>query len=124
MPVVYTFDATRNAVFGALTDPVTVEDWESALTELLGSGVPADVRTLWDLRAMDFRNVDRRTLAQINEFRRRSPGRTTARLALVVADDFAFGMARMFELMSAESDGRIMVFRDYDEAVAWLLLER
>jgi hypothetical protein len=44
----------------------------------------------------------------------------TSRRAIVVASDFGFGMARMFQAMRGEEAGEIQVFRDIEEAQAWL----
>ena len=42
------------------------------------------------------------------------------RVAIVVASDAEFGMARMYEAMAADSGMVIATFRDLDEAEAWL----
>jgi hypothetical protein len=45
-----------------------------------------------------------------------------ARTALVAGEqDFMFGLLRMYELNTAERpQGKLRVFRNYDEAVSWL----
>ena len=42
-----------------------------------------------------------------------------ARRALVAPMDVGFGLSRMFQGM-ADTEGDVRVFRDYDEALAWL----
>lgn len=42
-----------------------------------------------------------------------------ARRAFVVSTDVGFGLSRMFQGLS-NSDGDVRVFRDYDQALAWL----
>jgi len=43
------------------------------------------------------------------------------KVALLVASDFEFGMARMYEsILGGQSSKPIMVFRDMDEAQRWL----
>jgi len=42
------------------------------------------------------------------------------RCAVLVADNAPFGMARMFEMRSAESELETRVFRDGAEAERWL----
>lgn len=42
------------------------------------------------------------------------------RVAFVAGSDLAFGLARMYELLRASQVHEIQVFRDWDEAWAWL----
>jgi hypothetical protein len=46
--------------------------------------------------------------------------RRGTRTAMVVGTDVDFGMCRMYELLSGSADFRYGVFRDLNEAVAWL----
>jgi hypothetical protein len=43
-----------------------------------------------------------------------------SRRAIVVSNELGFGLVRMFELMRDSSAGEIRVFKDIDEAYAWL----
>lgn len=47
-----------------------------------------------------------------------------ARVAIVVASTAEFGMARMYALLTEQSPQETRVFRDMDEAEAWLLEPR
>lgn len=42
------------------------------------------------------------------------------RLAMVADSDLVFGMFRMWDMQRADLDYEVRVFRDYDEALAWL----
>jgi hypothetical protein len=45
----------------------------------------------------------------------------SGKVALVVAHDFEFGMARMYEsILGGQSSKRFMVFRDMEEATRWV----
>ncbi len=45
-----------------------------------------------------------------------------ARRAILVADDLGFGFARMFEMLREEAGEKgIRVFRNLDDALAWIL---
>jgi len=60
----------------------------------------------------------RRVVATVLEHRGAPPG---ARTAIVVGRDLGFGLARMFaHQLEAKSHSDVMVFRDMDEAMAWL----
>jgi hypothetical protein len=45
---------------------------------------------------------------------------TQSRRAIVVSNELGYGLVRMFELMRDSSAGEIRVFKDIDEAYAWL----
>ena len=44
----------------------------------------------------------------------------SSRRAIVASTDLDFGFARMFKSLKAESAGQIAVFRELEEALAWL----
>ena len=46
--------------------------------------------------------------------------RSGARWALVAPADVAFGLARMFEILTADMQVEVMAFRSEEEALAWL----
>jgi len=45
------------------------------------------------------------------------------RRAIVVATSLEFGLARMFQMLGEDRSGQVGVFRDMDEALAWLGME-
>jgi hypothetical protein len=60
----------------------------------------------------------RRVVDTVLKHRGAPPG---TRTAIVVGRDLTYGLARMFEQqLEAESPSDVMVFRDMDEAMAWL----
>jgi hypothetical protein len=42
------------------------------------------------------------------------------KVAFVVSGDLEFGLARVFQAFSPADSAMVQVFRDYQEAVAWL----
>jgi len=44
-----------------------------------------------------------------------------ARCAVVVGSDRAYGMSRMFEVFSEETDVDVRIFRNLDEAKNWII---
>ncbi len=46
------------------------------------------------------------------------------RVAMVAGSDVTYGMFRMWELRREDLDYTVRVFRDYDEALAWLIASR
>lgn len=49
-----------------------------------------------------------------------NPFGSGARRAILVSSDVAFGMARMYQLLTDETSDESQVFRDQDLALAWL----
>ncbi|MBM2838107.1 MAG: hypothetical protein HW415_732 [Deltaproteobacteria bacterium] len=45
------------------------------------------------------------------------------RIAIVAQEDVVFGMARMYAMMTEKYLGDVMVFRDMEDAIAWLGIE-
>jgi hypothetical protein len=46
-----------------------------------------------------------------------------SRCAVVADKDYVYGLARMWEILSESSALQTMVFRDHDQALAWLGIE-
>jgi hypothetical protein len=122
MPVATRVPPNSRFAIVSITDPYTVEEWRAAAIALIAS---------------DFCREHGRVLVD----RRRAAAPTTAfvetmthflaahrcalsgkRAAVVVADEAAFGMSRMTELMAQPETPEVFIrtFRDYDAAVDWL----
>ncbi len=102
------------------TGNVTLEEMTSAARDLLTDRRFVEpIRVIRDLRACRFDWSAER----IKTFRQfvlghRPPGR--GRVAAVAAGDLTFGRARMYEAFRGEGPVELMVFRDVDEARAWV----
>ncbi len=82
---------------------------------------PPDVPTLWDARLVDLSSFNTNTAMSIIEIRKRYPERGNAKQAIIVSSELAFGTGRMYEMLSGSMFENIMVFRDYDKGIQWLL---
>jgi hypothetical protein len=81
----------------------------------------ASMKELSDLRAVTDLSVTTQGVSAMAGYDRDNPdteGRH--RLALVASEDVVFGMARMYQMTTVESDSRVGVFRTIEEARAWL----
>lgn len=58
--------------------------------------------------------------AQLQSLAYNSPFSPAARRAIVVKSDMAFGMARMYSLMSDRDPEHFRIFRDRESALKWL----
>jgi hypothetical protein len=102
---------------------VIVEDILAHMDRLfVDSHVPIPYRELYDTRASteyDVSSVDLRSLGkQTVSLGERFIG---GRVAMVADGDLAFGLGRMFEAFTEKSRLEFRVFREPDEARAWLL---
>ena len=104
-----------------LTGSVSVEDALEASRTIDASASPLrDAPRLWDARAVGegptVGSKDLRGLAAGPDAKE-----ARGRVAVVVRRDVDFGLARMYEAYVAESPAELRVFREYSEAVAWLV---
>jgi hypothetical protein len=80
-----------------------------------------EMKELSDVRAVERLEVTtegvRRLVATDQE---QAPQLSDYKLALVVSTDIVFGMARMYQTLTEESVENVRVFRELDEARAWL----
>jgi len=122
MPIAYRIDPERQLVlthaWGVLTDADVLAHKGKLLRD---AAFDPRMPELSDIRTIERLDVTaagvRAMVAHDSVHAPRSPGR---RLALVVPMDEAYGMARMYELMSQREDSRVGVFRTFAEAEAWL----
>jgi len=118
MPANYRIDEELGVVFGTFAGTVTLSDLIEAqralmadprfrphLSLLLDTRDAADVR----LSAEDVRTLSRSTAL--------GPG---ARRAIVATTDLRFGLARMYEMLSAGRPDQTAVFRTIEDALDWL----
>jgi hypothetical protein len=122
MPVEIRYDNEKGLLYGSLCSPLTYDEFQSAIETITQSPeYPPDVRTLWDLRQLDFKQTDRKFGETLIAIKQRFPERGTARLAFVVKDDLGFGMSRMYEALADRLPQQTKVFKSYSEGENWLL---
>lgn len=81
---------------------------------------------LWDAREIEVAslvtfNEMARMAKGANEFAERMAG---GRTAILTATAASFGMGRMYETLASSLPREISVFREYEEAIGWLLETR
>lgn len=123
MPISYRIDAGRSLVLTAASGTLTDED-VLALKERLARD-PAfspDMKELSDCRGIERLDVTPAGIrAMVEQDESDSDGAATHKLALVLSTDVAYGMARIYQSLSEVHDNEnVGVFRDLDEAKAWL----
>jgi hypothetical protein len=116
------YDCDKRALFGVLRRRMTTEEFHEINRFVTQSSeFPSDVRTLWDLREVDFAEVEQKYQESLIDIRKQYPSRGAARIAFIVADELGFGLLRMYGILSSDLPQQIQVFQDYSEGEAWLL---
>jgi hypothetical protein len=124
MPIKIRYDSEQGILHGVVTNPLLFEEATTAMAQLTTSDeYPPSIRTLWDLRELDFEKIDRELIERVVDMRKAFAKRGPAKTALVVDHDLGFGMTRMYEILSDEMSPNVMVFRDYEEGKVWVLSE-
>lgn len=117
----YQIDVDRRLVmtkaWGILTDGDILAHKEGLLNDpAFGPGMSE----LSDVRAIERLDVTTAGVrAMVNHDTANATRQSGHRLAVVVASDPVFGMARMYQLMG-DQEHKVGVFRTIDEARAWL----
>ncbi len=120
MPTAYEIDKQRRLVISTGLEPLTLADALAHQDELArDADFDASFSQILDLTRVTMINLganDIRRLAQKTIF---SP---ESRRAIIVSSDLVYGLGRMYEILReiAGGDG-IRVFRDFDEALDWVL---
>lgn len=122
MPIATSYDPGDRVVHIVLTGPIVFDEVANAMRQLAETTEhPNDVDAIWDLRGADFGKVTPEFWRQVIELRNRFPVRRTARSALVVSGNLAFGLTRQFQLMAeGVVDQELRLCTDLDDALAWI----
>jgi len=99
----------------------TVEELESNMKDFLQSGRYAkDIDVLFDLTGVDFSAARSDLFREYITVREHHPERRNAKIALLVSSEVAFGLLRMYQILSEKQKQQIMVFHNREEAERWL----
>lgn len=125
MPVSYSYNSSKEALYGKMTGELSIEEYRSITEEIVSSAsYPPNIRTIWDFRGLDFSTITRDFVHALRNVRAAFPKRRAARIAFVVNGDLGFGVTRMFETVCDELDDTSMVFRNFSEAEEWLFQKK
>ena len=118
MPASFTVDLERRVVFskgwGVLVDD-DLRQTQAGVRET--PGFEPDFRQLYDFSAVTDVQVTQDSLWGMAG---NSPFDLDARRAMVVGSDVAFGVVRMYQLMSERESSTFRIFRDRESALRWL----
>ena len=115
------YRAEPGILYVRIDGELILEEYEQCLREIVESAeYPSDVKTLWDLRTTNFSPLNAQFGERLLAIREKYPERGNAKVAFVAEQDLAFGLSRMYEMMSSGMPQHIMVFRDMQSAGQWL----
>ncbi|MCC7051966.1 MAG: hypothetical protein IT355_01785 [Gemmatimonadaceae bacterium] len=119
MPITYEVDAVRRRVVAVATGDIRAEDVTAFLASVAQARLIDCTGRLDTTEANILLTADetRRLVPLMARFRAEQGH---ARSALVAVSDVAFGMARMYATLAAESDPGFMVYRTMADADKWL----
>lgn len=124
MPIDYHYNPDKRALYGVMSGDLSVQEYTDVGKDIVSSDLhPPDIRSIWDLTALNFSATSRGLLENLILVRASLPERHSARIAFVVADELGLGMSRMFEIIGEDLGDETRVFLDYSEAEEWLLWE-
>jgi len=122
MPISYHIDSSRGLILTTAGDTLTLDELIAHKATLLadskfrpGLKELSDVR---QVRSLSLGVPEVRRLASFDSEHKAELG--DYKLALVVREDFVFGMARMYQQVTEENLPAIGVFRSVEQAVEWL----
>ena len=123
MPIETRIDEGAGLRIHTVTDEMTYDDLSTTLKAVYSEpGFRQELNVLWDLRGAVLTAFSSSDVGRVVDVVRGNW--TGARAALVVARDADFGTARMYELQhDRTASGKIRVFRDLEEAKAWVMQE-
>ena len=115
------FEVFNNYLSVKMDTLPTVEEVDTLLSDFLRSGKFApNTNILYDLTTVSADYIDGDLIRKYVSAREKYPERGSAKIAMLVASKVAYGLSRMYELLSEKLRQRIMVFDNRDEAVRWV----
>ena len=122
MPVSINYNREKDILYVRVKSPAGVDDFKMTLTQIVNSKEHAsDVNALWDLRELNFVEMEPAFLKEIVAIKKSTPERKGTKRALVIPNDLAFGMTKMYESMASDLPDEIMIFRSFENAEIWLM---
>lgn len=114
------FDSTGGILRARFGERFDMNEYREALVKITsGTDYPATVSTIWDLRKLDFTDLDSRLAYYVKEIRSTFKKRGSARIAYVVSSQLGYGMMRMFQVLTGTEEISLVCYA-YDEAERWV----
>ena len=125
MPITYRIDTERNLVLAEGSGIITDKDMPEFRTKLFNDPLfRPGMKELADFRAVERNEVNTdRFLEFIEQEKTYGASLEDYRIAVVTTSDLHYGFTRMYMAIMGDYMGDMQVFRDMEEAKAWLFGE-
>jgi hypothetical protein len=125
MPISYQLDLTRNLILTAASGVLTDDDVLTLKRQLATDpAVRAGMSELSDVRGVtDLQVTTQGVRRMVWHDARLEPNAPAPRIAIVATQDVIFGMARMYQQLASDARPEVGIFRDYNEALQWLVVD-
>ena len=128
MPIEYTIDVARGFIYTRGWDYIGNQEYQTYIANLFADpALRPGMKQLTDWRAVTHMDVTAQTIRATAETvqafverQRHQSNFTNYQLAIVSPQLVIYGLSRMYQMLSEEHDPNVAVFRDIDEARAWL----
>ena len=122
MPIRYRIDVEAGLVFVRGEGEIVLPDLEAYSAGVVRDPLyRAGMHELVDFRGVSPRGLTTQDLEKFRDVNRSLADRLApARLALLVDTEVGYGLGRMFAALSEDSKIETRVFRDEDDALAWV----
>jgi hypothetical protein len=126
MPIKFKLDPSKNLGTFIANGSLLFDEVQEAIQQFYTNTNPLPSRNiLWDLRnasVNEIRSDEAGQLAQlaVRIDKRKEIGKT----AIVASSDLVYGVSKIFEAYTGNPDIKFQVFRDMEDALEWIELER
>ena len=122
MSISYTYNKDKNAIYATISGKITFEEFQLTLAKITEiEKFPPNTRILWDLRKMDFSNIDWDFSKQLVNIRQMNPKRAHTRVAFVIDRAYEYGITEMHIFQSAGLPQEMKLFKNFEEGEMWLI---
>ena len=123
MPIDTVIDNDKGVIIHTVTGRITFEDITSSFEKATNhSDFVKSLPVLWDFRAADGTKITGNEIKTfIRFYESQSDKRSGIKAALLVSGDLEFGLLRMYEAQAFNIPAQIEIFRNYDDAMQWVL---
>jgi len=122
MPIEHAFDPERRILsvrmFGEVSDEDVLRYAEEITSNALEDPVHDELIDVTEVHAPIVSTATLRRVAEMFRGSERQP--ESVKIAFVATSDAAYGIARMYQAFRSDSAATLRVFRDVEEARAWL----
>jgi hypothetical protein len=120
MSIHFEYDSTYGILRAQINDPFDLEEYREALIQIT-SGVhySATVPAIWDLRKLNFSDLESRLAYYVKEIRSSFKIRRNAKIAYVVSSQLGYGLMRMLQVVTDTEESSLVCY-EYDEAEKWI----